>query len=339
MTKEIKHVGILGGGKMGFNLFSYLSGFGFDLSLYQRSNPEIILKKHQRRIARQYKNGIITEAKYNQLLENQQIGSNLEIIEKADLLIECLSEDLQLKNQLFQEAGKIVSFDTILASNSSSILPSNIDMSDDRLPRLVGMHFFFPLETKSYVELISSEHSSEITMKSAASFLNKISKQILYQNSDSAFQVNRVLLDAHAAAYNLSISKKLSYEFIDRAVSNSFMSMGIFEMMDHIGIDVLHQSIQNYLRDREEVDTYLPLLDKLAEMNKNQCFGVKTGRGFYDYSEKMNAVTGSEDGSFSLQDTAQYLEGILRMSIRSYTKQSHDDSVLLEKAVFDVLSF
>jgi len=339
MTKEIKHVGILGGGKMGFNLFSYLSGFGFDLSLYQRSNPEKLLKKHQRKISRQYKNGIISETKYNQLLDNQQIGSALEIITKADLVIECLAEDLQIKNQFFQESEKIVSSDTIFATNSSSILPSEINISDDRKPNLVGMHFFFPIKTKSFVELISSEHSSEITIKSAVSFLNKISKQILYQNSENAFLVNKVLLDLQSAAYNLSISKKLSYEFIDRAVSNSFMSLGIFEMMDHIGLDVLQNSIKNYLRDNDEIDKYLPLLDKLSEMNKNQCLGIKIGKGFYNYSEKIDSVRTSDGFSISLQDTANYLEEILSLSIRSFTNQSENDRRMLEKAVFEILSF
>ncbi len=301
MTKEIKHVGILGGGKMGFNLFGFLSGFGFDLSLYQRSNPEKLLEKHQRKLSRQYKNGIISETKYNQLLANQQISSDLEIIAKADLLIECLAEDLQIKNQFFQKAEKIVSSDTIFASNSSSILPSEIIISENSLSRLVGMHFFFPIETKNFIELISSEYSSEITKKSAASFLNRINKQILYQDSENAFLVNRVLLDLQSAAYNLSISKKLSYEFIDSAVSNSFMSLGIFEMMDHIGMDVLQYSIKNYLRDCDDLDQYLPLLDKLSEMNKNQCLGVKTGRGFYNYSEKINAVTISDGISVSLR--------------------------------------
>jgi len=324
---------------MGFNLFAYLSGFGFDLSLYQRSNPEKLLKKHQRKLSRQYKNGIISETKYNKLLENQQIGSSLEIITKADLLIECLAEDLQIKNQFFQEAEKIVSSDTIFASNSSSILPSEINISDNSLPRLIGMHFFFPVETKSFVELISSEHSSEITITSAVSFLNKISKQILYQDSGNAFLVNKVLLDLQSAAYNLSISKKLSYEFIDRAVSNSFMSLGIFEMMDHIGLDVLQNSIKNYLRDRDGSDLYLPLLDKLSEMNENQCVGIKTGQVFYNYSEKINSVTSSEGFSISLQDTANYLEEILSLSIRNFTNQSENDRRILEKAVFEILSF
>jgi len=324
---------------MGFNMFSYLSGFGFDLSLYQRSNPEKLLRKHQRKISRQYKNGIISETKYNQLIDNQQIGSDLEIISKADLLIECLAEDLQIKNQVFQKAEKIVASDTIFASNSSSILPSEIIISDDSSPRLVGMHFFFPTQTKSFVELISSDHSSENTIKSAVSFLNKISKQILYQNSENAFLVNKVLLDLQSAAYNLSISKKLSYEFIDRAVSNSFMSLGIFEMMDQIGMDVLQYSIKNYLRDGGEIDKYIPLLDKLSEMNNNQCLGVKTGRGFYNYSEKINSATSSDDFSVSLKDTGNYLEEIISLSIRSFTNQSENDRRMLEKAVFDVLAF
>jgi 3-hydroxybutyryl-CoA dehydrogenase len=324
---------------MGFNLFSYLSGFGFDLSLYQRSNPEKLLKKHQRKLARQLKNGIITETKYNQLLDNQQIGSALEIIAKADLLIECLAEDLQLKNQFLNEAEKIVSSDTIFASNSSSILPSELHISDDSLPRLVGMHFFYPIETKAYVELISSEHSSEITIKSAVSFLNKISKQALHQDPENAFLVNKVLLDLQSAAYNLSISKNLSIAFIDRAVTNSFMSLGIFEMMDHIGLDVLQNSINNYLRDHDEADKYAPLLDRLSEMNKKQCLGVKTGKGFYNYSDKIDSETSSDGSSISLQGIANYLEEILSLSIRRFTKQSENDRRMLEKAVFEILSF
>ena len=148
-----------------------------------------------------------------------------------------------------------------------------------------------------------------------------------------------VLLDLQSAAYNLSISKKLSYEFIDRAVSNSFMSMGIFEMMDHIGLDVLLNSIKNYLRGNDETDKYVPLLDKLSEMNKNQCLGVKGGKGFYNYSEQTNSVTSSDGFSFTFQDTANYLGEVLSLSIRSFTNQSDNDKRILEKAVFEVLSF
>ena len=98
-------------------------------------------------------------------------------------------------------------------------------------------------------------------------------------------------------------------------------------------------SIKNYLRDVDEIGKYLPLLDKLSEMNKNQCLGVKTGRGFYNYSEKINAVTISDGFSVSLQDTANYLEEILNLSIKSFTNHSENDRRMLEKAVFDVLSF
>ena len=196
--------------------------------------------------------------------------------------------------------------------------------------------------SKAFSTIVSAHRSrkrSSISLSMISSFHNIISKQILYQNSENAFLVNKVLFDVQSAAYNLSISKKLSYEFIDRAVSNSFMSLGIFEMMDHIGLDVLQNSIKNYLRNNDEIDKYLPLLDKLSEMNKNQCLGIKIGKGFYNYSEKIDSVRTSDGFSFSLQDTANYLEEILSLSIRSFTNQSENDRRMLEKAVFEISSF
>jgi 3-hydroxyacyl-CoA dehydrogenase len=114
---------------MGFNLFCFLSGFGFKLSLYQRSDPEALLRKHQRRLSRQLKNGIISESMYQELVRGQQVSSDFTIIAQADLVIECLTEDLQTKNHFFREADHIVSPGTLFASNSSSFIPSEFDVS------------------------------------------------------------------------------------------------------------------------------------------------------------------------------------------------------------------
>jgi 3-hydroxybutyryl-CoA dehydrogenase len=289
--KEIKNIGVIGEGKMGSSIFLYLNGFNFHLSWLCSSvcETEKAGKTFIKKTKLLFQSGLLTEAEYISKSENTRITAMVEDLEDCDLVIEAITEEMEIKRSLFESLDKVVNTECIFATNSSSFIPSQLISSGDRTNKIAGLHFFFPVPFKNTVELITGTNTSLQTKESLNQFLLQIEKRPFPQNESHAFILNRLLLDFQAGAYNVFLEGKLSIEEIDELVRQRFFPIGVFEFFDHVGIDIMFSSIKSYTQNTDNREFYSPLLEKLEELERLNQLGIKTKHGFYDYSNPLES--------------------------------------------------
>ena len=277
---EIKTIGIIGSGKMGSDIFNYLSDYKYDLIWFTRNNDhkEILRKTYHKKIKRQLKHGIISQEIFD-FRQNYKITNSLNGLSVCDLVIESVIEELDIKSELFLKLDSIVKPSCILASNSSSILPSELLEGVQRKNRIIGLHFFYPIAFKNVVELISTEFTDEITIEKAKLFLNDIKRFYIEQTEANAFILNRLLLQIQIVAFELLKEKGITYKQFDNIAKLLITEFGLFEMMDHVGHNTMFNAIMNYSRMDSDKMKYEPLLRELK--GRNPVFDKNNSNLFY----------------------------------------------------------
>lgn len=287
--KEIKNIGIAGEGKMGTSLFLYLLGYDFRLvwlcSGTGGKDKAMKLAGKKMNILRQ--SGVMTAQEYALKSGQINITDNPADLKDCDLIIEAIPEDIDLKNTLLRLLDSFINPKCLFTTNSSSIAPSRLDIPDLRKERFAGMHFFFPVNLKKTVELIAGPDTSMGTVMMLGRFLTTIDKNIFHQEEKNAFVLNRLFLDFQAEAYNICREGKMNYRQIDRLVKERFFPSGVFELFDHVGLDVMLASIINYTDKESDKRFYGPLIARLEELIRNNRLGLKTRNGFYEYDRQV----------------------------------------------------
>jgi 3-hydroxyacyl-CoA dehydrogenase len=283
--RKIINIAVIGEGRMGSSIFLYLNGFDFNLIWLcsGKTGMENARKTFIRKAGHLYNSGIISESEYALKLTSTKITSDASDLVNCDLIIEAITESLPDKRELFKMIGSIVNKDCILTSNSSSLLPSDIIATDGRKEKFAGLHFFFPVALKNNVELIAGPSTSAETRESLYNFLLTINKRPFCQDESTPFILNRSILDLQAEAFHIISEKEISIEGLDELVKQYILPSGVFEFFDHVGIDIMLSSIESYMRFQSDKDFYLPMIQRLQSMVKNNYLGIKTGSGFYDY--------------------------------------------------------
>jgi 3-hydroxybutyryl-CoA dehydrogenase len=267
---KIQKVGIIGSGKMGSDIFNYLSDYSFDLVWYTIETDQIksLQESLEKKNKRQLKHGIINQEIFEQK-SNYKITNQLTDLSDCDLVIESVIEDQSVKTEVFRKLENIVKPSCLLVSNSSSILPSQYSQDLLRKNRVAGIHFFYPLAIKNITELIFSDDTDEITRESLRLFLETINRFYIEQDEKNAFILNRFLLEIQVKANELIRYYNLGFKQIDEIAKRIIPDFGLFEMMDHVGHNTMYNSILNYsLMDREK-RKYQPLLDELVKRKDN----------------------------------------------------------------------
>lgn len=311
---EIKVIGIIGSGKMGSDLFNYLSDFNFQLVWFTRNldHKLHLTKTFQKKIKRQLKHGIITHEVFD-FKNRYKITDCLEDFGNADLIIESVIEEKEIKRELFKRLDQIVKPSCILASNSSSVLPS--ELSEVKRPnRILGIHFFFPIAFKNVVELIASELTDELTIEKTRIFLKEIKRFFIEQNEKDAFILNRFLLQLQIEAYNLIKKHNLAFNQFDEVSKELVPEFGLFEIMDHVGHHTMFNAVMNYSRMDKDKKKYEPLLNELQIRAKKA--GKQASHFFYDEQKERAGIT---------QETQQKIIDDLSETAKSYYKQMVND--------------
>jgi len=263
---KIKVIGIIGGGKMGSDIFNYLSDFNFELIWFTRNtdHKEVIKNTYRKKIKRQLKHGIISQDIFT-LKENYQITTDLKDLSNCDLIIESVIEERDIKIELFQKLDSIVKPSCVLASNSSSILPSGLSEKVERKNRVLGLHFFYPIAFKNVVEIVSSDFTDELSIEKMRLFLNDIKRFYLIQNKNDAFILNRFLLQIQIRAFEIVKEKGISFKQLDSISKQIIPEFGLFEVMDSVGHNTMYNAIHNYSKMDEDKRKYRPLLEELKK--------------------------------------------------------------------------
>ena len=208
-----------------------------------------------------------------------------EALVNTDLLIEAVPEDLNLKKKVYSEVDQFAHEKTIYSSNTSTLPISEISQLTDRPERFVGLHFFNPPQLMKLVEVIPGARTDKSIVDLGINFVKSLGKDPILCNKDvPGFIVNRIFIPlVHEAAYCLEDDGK-SMTQIDSAVKfKMFLPMGIFELADYTGLDVIHKAtVEMYSRDKKVVNPH----PKIEELYSSEKFGKKSGEGFYLYGDK-----------------------------------------------------
>lgn len=285
MVRDIETIGIIGSGKLGTDIFNLLVSQNLQVVLicFDQHAEESARSAFNKKLSRQLKSGIIDQKAFDKIISDIKIGCSYNLLEPCDVIIECIWENKEEKKKLFKDILPYCKSDSILASNSSSIVPSMIIHDAEILHRFVGLHFFYPVSIKNFVEIIFNESTSAETIKSIKDFAEAIGKTPLLQAESKAFALNRLFLEVQLVAFEIQQKNDISCRTIDQVAEAHLFPGGIFSFFDSVGLDVMLASIGNYNKILGE-EKYKGLIDYLQVMVDNGWLGKKSGKGFYDYS-------------------------------------------------------
>ncbi len=231
--------------------------------------------------------GKMTEETARQARANISFTTSLkEAAQDADVVIEAVLENLDLKLKLFAQLDEICPSHTILATNSSFIVSSKIAPATKRQDKVCNMHFFNPAMVMKLVEVVKGPHTSEETANIIFDLCKDIGKMpVMLQKEIYGFLVNRIVSAINREAMYIYDMGVASYEDIDTAVVNALgHPMGPFRMMDLTGIDLAyHIGMERYQESGDPASKPSPIV---VEKFVKKEWGQKTGKGFYDYTKK-----------------------------------------------------
>ena len=236
----------------------------------------------------------ISEADKQQTLSNITTYTNLEEgVEYAGLVVEAATENIDLKLKIFTDLDKFCPDDTILASNTSSISITQIAAATTRPEMVIGMHFMNPVPIMKLVEIIKGYNTSDETYNTVAKISEKLNKVPVEVNDYPGFVANRILMPMINEAIETLYNGVAGVQEIDTVMKLGMAHpMGPLQLADFIGLDVC-LSILNVMYDGFKNPKYAPcpLLVNMVMAGK---LGIKSGEGFYDYSESRKAETVSK---------------------------------------------
>lgn len=278
---------------MGTDIFQFLSVFPFHITMVCKSAEGIekIKKAWLRKLNRSLLLGLINEAALNEKAKLVKFSNDLNDLSETDLVIESITEDQKLKSVLFKELDKILPPETILTTNTSSIPLLKLVPSVSRQPVFLGLHFFYPVTLKNLVEINTTGYVKQDSLNSVKGLLNNTGRFFITLPEENHFLVNRLFLKLQAGTYNIHKEENIPFEILDQWISEKIFHTGVFRFFDQVGNDIMYTSVKNYTENYPDRNFYVPLLAGLKEKADQNLLGIKSGKGFYDYSGK----TASQD--------------------------------------------
>ncbi len=284
MTEGFTSVAIIGGGFMGAGIAESAAVSG--IRVIVRELPQF-LEATQRRLetslGRAVMKGKLAAAQRDEALTRITLTSNLNDLAGVDLVIEAVSENVEIKTTIMKELGGIVGEETILASNTSAIPIAQLASVVSHPERVVGLHFFSPVPVMGLAEIVHALDTSDDTVKKARIFVEQLGKHAIVTKDRSGFIVNFLLVPYLMAAVRMYEEGFASREDIDDGMRlGAGHPMGPLTLCDFIGLDVLH-AICNSMYDEFKLTEYAPppVMKRMIAAGR---LGRKSGRGFYDYT-------------------------------------------------------
>lgn len=283
----IKMLGVLGAGTMGAGIAQVAAQSGLQVVLIdlEQNFVDKAVKGMIKNWDRDLSKGKITAQDKAAFLSNITTSTHNIDFQECDLVIEVIVENIDIKKKVFKDLNDICRPQTIIASNTSGFSITELAAASGRPDRVVGMHFFNPVPVMKLVEVIPGAETSEETVAAAMETCKIIGKTAIPAKEAPGFIVNRILvpyLNDAATAYQEGVA---SAEEIDQAMKlGANMPIGPLALCDLIGIDVLLMVIEYFYKEFGD-PKFRPAL-ALKQKVRAGHYGVKSGKGFFDYSKK-----------------------------------------------------
>lgn len=286
-----KNIVVIGAGTMGNGIAHTFAQTGFKVSLVdvKQENLDRALQVIAKNLDRIVAKGNLTEEEKSKTLNNISTFTELSNCAKnADLIVEAATENLDLKLKIFQQMDQLAPENCILATNTSSISITKIASVTNRPEKVIGMHFMNPVPIMKLVEIIKGYSTSKETFDDIFELSKTLGKTPTEVNDYPGFVANRILMPMINEAIETLYNGVAGVEEIDTVMKLGMAHpMGPLQLADFIGLDVC-LAILNVMHDGFKNPKYAPnpLLVNMVTAGKK---GIKSGEGFYDYSESKKA--------------------------------------------------
>ena len=284
----VEKVLVVGMGLMGHGIAQVCAQAGIETYAYDisREATERGLKAIDKALAKRLEKGKISAADKEAIMSRIKLVDSLEQAKDVDLVEEAVFEDLEVKQKVFAELGKVMSAKTILGSNTSSLPATPIASASGRPEKFMIIHFHQPPTAMRLVEIVRALQTSDETSKAIRDFCEQIGKTAVEIKKDCpGFLTNRTMVPLLNEVYYCLYEEICSKEDIDAAFKAGFnWPVGPVELSDFIGLDTMLHICES-LHERCGGNKYLPC-PLLRNMVAAGYLGVKSGKGFYDYSGK-----------------------------------------------------
>jgi 3-hydroxybutyryl-CoA dehydrogenase len=281
---EIQRIGIIGVGLMGAGIAEVCARTGYD-TLVREINDEFLdkgLKRIEASMQTAVNHGKLTPAELDAARSRVRGTTRLEDFADRDLVIEAAIEDLQLKRELFAQLDQICPPQAILTSNTSSIPIIELAAATKRPGRVLGMHFFNPVQTMQLIELVRTLTTSDETLETVRVVGEHLGKRMIVSKDRAGFIVNYLLVPYTLDAIHMLEQGFASKEDIDLGMMlGTSYPMGPFTLLDFVGLDTVLHIADVLFEAFKEPRFAAPTL--LRQMVAAGWLGRKSGRGFYNY--------------------------------------------------------
>ena len=290
-------VSVIGCGTMGSGIAQVAATSGCQVKLFDLNNEALIKSKIslEKVLDRLIEKQKIDAAEKNRIQNNISYVNTLNDLSDSDLVIEAIVENLEVKRKVFSELETLVSENTILASNTSSLSITSIAASCQKPERVIGIHFFNPAPLMQLVEVVPAIQTSEEVLNKTVQTVSDWKKVVAVAKDTPGFIVNRVARPFYSESLRILEEGFADMATIDWSLKEvGGFKMGAFELMDFIGHDVNYVVTETVFTAFYFDPRYKPSLTQKRLVEAGY-LGRKSGRGFYNYAENAAVVKPTED--------------------------------------------
>lgn len=281
----MERVTVVGAGVMGKGI-----AYAFAISNFQVVLNDIRLEALQKAEADinqllndSFQKGFLSEVQYARAKENLQYDMELaSAVKDADLVVEAVIERMDIKADVFQKLDKLCKSDAVLATNTSTMSPTEIGAQTSRPDKVVAMHFFNPVHKMKLIEIVRGLETSDETVQFGKEVATKLKKEYVEVNEFPGFVTSRMNCLVGNEAMNMLMEGVASAKDIDKAIKLGLNHpMGPLELADLVGLDTRLRNMEYLYQTLGEKYRPSPILVKYVKAGR---LGRKSGRGFYEYS-------------------------------------------------------